>query len=124
MAYTDRNILITPNIGSSTAEPIIKFTGGASASSASTYIRVLDNGTISFEGITSQLFNVIDSAAGDLWVMADKSGIPSIRVQDTGQINIAPYNGITYIGASTNPIQSTSTATGSLQVLGGAGIFR
>lgn len=122
MAYTDRNILITPNIGSSTAEPIIKFTGGASASSASTYVRVLDNGTQAWEGTNGQLQSVIDSMAGYLYTVTDKSGIPSIIVQDTGAVNIAPYNGITYIGASTSPIQSTNTQTGSLQVFGGAGI--
>jgi len=122
MAYTDRNILITPNIGSSTAEPIIRFVGGAAASSASTYIRVLDNGTQAWEGTNGQLQSVIDSMAGYLYTVTDKSGIPSLIVQDTGAVNIAPYNGITYIGASTSPIQSTTTQTGSLQVFGGAGI--
>jgi hypothetical protein len=122
MAYTDRNILITPNIGSSTAEPIIKFTGGASASSASTYVRVLDNGTQAWEGTNGQLQSVIDSMAGYLYTVTDKSGIPSLIVQDTGAINIAPYNGITYIGASTSPVQSTTTQTGSLQVFGGVGV--
>jgi hypothetical protein len=122
MAYTDRNILITPNIGSSTAEPIIRFIGGGSASSASTYIRVLDNGTQAWEGTNGQLKSVIDSMAGQLFTVTDKSGIPSVIVQDTGVVNIAPYNGITYIGASTSPIQSTNTQTGSLQVFGGAGI--
>jgi hypothetical protein len=122
MAYTDRNILITPNIGSSTTEPIIRFTGGASASSASTYVRVLDNGTQAWEGTNGQLQSVIDSMAGYLYTVTDKSGIPSLIVQDTGAVNIAPYNGVTYIGASTSPIQSTTTQTGSLQVFGGAGI--
>jgi hypothetical protein len=122
MAYTDRNILITPNIGSSTAEPIIKFTGGAAASSASTYIRVLDNGTQAWEGTSGQLQSVIDSMAGNIYSVTDTSGIPSLVVQATGQIQIAPYQGITYVGSYTAPTQSTTTGTGSLVVAGGLGV--
>lgn len=122
MAYTDRNILITPNIGSSTAEPIIKFTGGAAASSASTYIRVLDNGAQAWEGLSGQLQSVIDSMSGNIYTIADTSGIPSLIVQATGQVQIAPYQGVTYVGSYTAPTQSTTTGTGSLVVAGGIGI--
>lgn len=122
MAYTDRNILITPNIGSSTTEPIIRFTGGAAASSASTYIRVLDNGTQAWEGTSGQLQSVIDSMAGNIYAVTDTSGIPSLLVQATGQVQIAPYQGVTYVGSYTSPTQSTTTGTGSLVVAGGLGI--
>jgi hypothetical protein len=119
MAYTDRNILITPNIGSSTSEPIIKFTGATSVSSASTYIRVLDNGSVAYEGANGQLSSTIDSVSGTLFAVTDKSGIPSLEVLDTGAVNIAKYQGIVYLGNNT---ASTTTSTGALQVLGGAGI--
>jgi hypothetical protein len=119
MAYTDRNILITPNIGSSTSEPIIKFTGATSVSSASTYIRVLDNGSVAYEGANGQLSSTIDSVSGTLFAVTDKSGIPSLEVLDTGAVNIAKYQGIVYVGNNT---ASTTTGTGALQVLGGVGV--
>jgi Chaperone of endosialidase len=122
MAYTNRNILITPNIGNSAQEPIIAFQGGSATSSATTYIRVLDTGAQAWEGLSGQLQSVIDSMAGNIYTVNDSSGIPSLIVQATGQVQIAPYQGVTYIGSYTAPTQSTTTGTGSLVVAGGLGI--
>ena len=130
MALTDRNIVITPQgpIGGGATEPTIRFTGANASTSASTYIRVLDTGAVANEGPASgygQAHVIMDgpsSGSGNgntLYAVTDKSGIPSIEVQDTGAIQIAKYQGTVYLG---NNIASTNTTSGSLQVLGGVGV--
>jgi hypothetical protein len=128
MPLTDRNIVITPSgpLGSGTTEATIRFTGAnptnglvGTSTSASTFIRVLDDGSISFEGSTGQFKAITNSVSGSIFQVNDKSGIPSIDITDTGNINIAKYQGTVYLG---NNVASTNTTSGSLQVLGGAGI--
>ena len=121
MALTDRNIVITPQgpLGSGASEPAIRFTGGNAATSASTYIRVLDDGTVAFEGSAGQYWNVQNNLSGTIYSINDKSGIPSLTIADSGAVNIAKYQGIVYLGNNT---ASTNTLTGALQVLGGVGV--
>ena len=119
MAYSNRNILITPNIGSGTAEPIVAYQGGSASSSATLYARVLDAGTLSWEATAGQVHTIGDGMTGQFFQVNDVSGIPSITVNSTGQIQLAPYQGYVTVGGNT---QSTTTGTGSLQVLGGVGI--
>lgn len=119
MAYSDRNIVITPNIGQASAEPIIRFTGGSASSSATVYARVLDAGTLSFEATSGQVHTISDGLNGSIFAVNDISGIPSIEVFDTGIVQFAKYQGQVQLGSNT---QSTSTGTGALQVLGGVGI--
>lgn len=100
MALTDKNILITPNIGQS-ADPQIVFSG-ADASSGPNNITVkiypTDNGTLSFEGTAGQLFSITNSLSGTIYSVNDISGIPSIEVLDTGLIKFAEYSGNVLIG--------------------------
>jgi hypothetical protein len=119
MAYSDRNIVITPNIGQSSAEPIIRFTGGSASSSATVYARVLDAGTLSWEATAGQVATIADGLNGSIFAVNDISGIPSIEVFDTGIVQFAKYQGQVQLGNNT---QSTTTGTGALQVLGGVGI--
>ena len=118
MALTDRNILIAPS-RSGLNEPLISFTGGTTTSSATNYLRVLDDGTISFEGSAGQLWSVQNTLSGTIYSINDRSGIPSLTVEDNGAIRIAKYQGIVYVGNNT---PSTNTQTGALQVLGGIGV--
>lgn len=83
MANSDKNILITPNTGSTTLNPTIKFTG---ANNTPITLRTLDNGTVSFEGTAGQLFSISDGLTGTIFSVNDISGIPSIEVLDTGLI--------------------------------------
>lgn len=121
MAFTDKNILIVPNIGGGeSSEPLITLTGSNSVTSATIYTRVLDAGALSFEaGSTGQVGYIGPGLSGDIYSVNDISGIPSIQVQDTGAVNIATYQGYVNIGSNQ---QSTTTGTGSLRVLGGVGI--
>lgn len=94
MANSDKNILITPNVGA-TAEPTIRFTG---ANNTPLTLRVLDNGTLSFEATSGQLFSIADGMTGTIFSVNDISGIPSIEVLDTGLIKLAQYNGSVVVG--------------------------
>lgn len=94
MANSDKDILITPNRGQ-TAEPLIKWNG---ANNTPLYTRILDDGTISFEGTAGQLFSISDGLSGTIFSVNDISGIPSIEVLDTGEIKLAQYNGSVQAG--------------------------
>jgi hypothetical protein len=128
MPLTDRNIVITPSgpLGAGSTEATIRFTGAnptnglvGTSTSASTFIRVLDDGSISFEGSTGQIKAIVNSVTGNIYSVTDKSGIPSLQITDAGTINIAKYQGVVYLGNNT---ASSNTTTGALQVLGGVGI--
>ena len=119
MAYSNRNIIITPNIGNSASEPIIAYQGGGAASSATLYARVLDAGTLSWEATAGQVHTIGDGLSGQFFSVNDISGMPSISVNSSGLVQLSPYQGYVTIGGNT---PSTTTATGSLQVLGGVGI--
>lgn len=103
MALTDKNIVITPNNGSSN-DPQIVFSGAdASLGAQNITLKVYptNGGTISFEGSAGQLFAVTNSLTGTLFAVNDVSGVPSIEVFDTGIVRLAQYNGAVVIGGST-----------------------
>ncbi len=61
MSNTDKNILITPNIGSSTDDPKIVFSGADATTSAQNITLKAyptSNGTLSFEGSAGQMFSI------------------------------------------------------------------
>lgn len=97
MANSDKNILITPNTGSATLNPLIRFTG---ANNTPITLRTLDTGTVSFEGTAGQLFSIADGMSGTIFSVNDISGIPSIEVLDTGIVRLAQYGGNVGIGIS------------------------
>jgi hypothetical protein len=111
MANSDKNILITPSVGLST-NPTIKFNG---ANNTPTTLRVLDNGTVSFEGTSGQLFSIADSLSGSIFSVNDISGIPSIEVVDTGLVKINQYGGSTVFGASA-AIQNSSSVNAKVSI--------
>ena len=98
MANSDKNILITPNVGAATGTlPTILFRG---ADNVPITMRVLDNGTLSYEGTAGQLFSISDGLTGTIFSVNDISGIPSIEVLDTGLIKLNQYNGQTVVGGA------------------------
>jgi hypothetical protein len=121
MALTDKNILITPNSGSSTVDPSIQFVGANTATSATVTVRVYptNSGTLSVEGSLGQLLSLSNSFTGTFFSVNDISGIPSITVADSGLVQLTPYGGQVTVGGTAN---STSTTTGALTVAGGLGI--
>lgn len=100
MANTDKNIVITPNVGSA-SDPTIVFSGANStlgAQNITLSVTPVSNGTITFSGSAGQLFSVTNSLTGSIFSVNDVSGIPSIEVFSNGQVNLAQFNGNVYIG--------------------------
>lgn len=85
-------------------------------------MRVADNGVLSFEGNTGQLFSITNSLTGQLFAVNDISGIPSIEVYSNGQVNMARYGGNVAIGSalSTTTIAGSVTSSGALNITAGA----
>jgi hypothetical protein len=114
MATSDKNIIITPNIGQN-SDPKIAFSGANTAVGAQTInlnVYPNDGGTISFEGSAGQLFSITNKLTGTLFSVNDVSGIPSIEVIDTGLIKLGQYGGNILLGTGTD------NATDKLQVNG------
>lgn len=112
MANSDKNIVITPNISSSTADPQIVFSGAnASLGPQNITLRVYptNSGTLSFEGSAGQLFSITNSLAGTIFSVNDVSGVPSIEVTDAGLIRLAQYGGYVAFGNSTAVSAAGST---------------
>lgn len=69
MANSDKDIVITPNRGSSTADPKIVFSGASSTlgpQNITAYAYPTNNGTVSFEGSAGQLFSITNSLTGTI----------------------------------------------------------
>jgi hypothetical protein len=113
MPHSDKNIVITPAIGSTTADPRIVFSGAnASLGPQNITLRVYptSNGTLSFEGSAGQLFSITNSMSGSIFSVNDVSGVPSIEVLDTGVVKLAEFGGFVAFGVS-----PAVTAAGSTQ---------
>ena len=116
MANSDKNIVITPNVGSASADPQIVFSGAnASVGPQNITVRVYptNNGTLSVEGSAGQLFSITNSFTGTIFSVNDVSGVPSIEVLDTGLVKVAQYSGNVLLGTGTD------NGLDKLQVSGG-----
>lgn len=132
MANSDKNIVITPNVGSAVDDPKIAFTGANSSASSTINLRtyVNSNGTISFEGTAGQLFSITNDLSNTLFSVNDISGIPSIEAYANGLVTLAPISG--NVAFNTNSLYvdglngrvgvKNSTPDASLTVTGTANI--
>jgi len=119
MANTYKDIIITANRNSNTADPNISFRGGNTASNTEITLRVYpdSNGTLSFEGSAGQLFSVTNDLTGSIFSVNDVSGIPSIEVFANGTVSLAQYSGNVGIGIA-NPT-SNLHVTGNIRATTG-----
>jgi hypothetical protein len=95
MANSDKNIVITPNIGQTT-DPTIVFSGANSTLAAQniTLTTLPDsNGTLSFSGTAGQLLSITNSLTGTIFSVNDVSGIPIIEVFANSTIRMTQYGG-------------------------------
>ena len=98
MANSDKNILITPQTGQS-ADPTIKFTGGANNAVTLT---VENDGSLNFASSLGDLFNITNSLSGILFSVNDANTTPIIEVEDTGDIYLNEVKGQTLVGTATH----------------------
>ena len=90
MANADKNIVITPNVGQ-TAQPTIVFTG---QNASPITLRVTDDGSLSWEGSSGQLFSISNGLTGTLFSINSISGLPLLEITDTPSIvTYAPITG-------------------------------
>ena len=97
MALIDKDIVITPNKGSSAADPNIVFTSDANSSITVT-LTSSNGGTLSFAGSIGALLNLVNTSVGTLFGVNDGSGIPSLEVVDDGTVRIAQFGGNVGVG--------------------------
>ena len=126
MANSDKNLVITPNVGSAGDDPKIAFSGADSTLGAQTLharIYPTSNGTLSIEGSTGQLFSVTNSLTGTIYSVNDISGIPSIEVFDSGTVRLAQFAGNVLIGNVTdNGVDKLQIEAGYTTTWGGANV--
>ena len=104
MALSDKDILITPNLGAS-ADPKIEFKGADSTTTSQTTTLTVyptNNGTVAFSGSGGQLLTLNNNVYGTIYSINDVSGIPSLEVLDSGTVKIAQYTGNVLIGTTTD----------------------
>jgi len=116
MANSDKNIVITPNIGQA-GLPTLALTGQGNVPIS---LRVLDDsfGTLSFQTSSgTQLFSINNSTTGSIFSINDLSGLPVIDVSSEGNVDLAPYGGSVrvhghnYIESANLTVTSASAAT-------------
>ena len=120
MALNDKNIIITPNIGSAN-NPKIDFIGASESVGASTITAVVssaNNGTLSFQASEGELLSITNNlTSGSIFSVNDVSGIPSIEVNANGNVSIVSFGSSLGIG-TTNPTQKVDIS-GNLRLRNG-----
>ena len=88
MALDNKNIIITPNVNQD-LDSEITFIGSNTYLSLKIY--PLNDGMLSFEGNSGQLLSITDNLDKNLFSVNDKSGMPSLEVNENGNVKIAQY---------------------------------
>lgn len=114
MANSDKNIRIRPETNTSSL-PNITYTG---FDNNPITLSVLDDNTLSWESSAGQLFSITPSLTGTIFSVNDVSGVPSIEVEDTGLVKIAPFSGNVLMGSTSDTGAAKLQVTGSITATG------
>lgn len=116
MAVNYKNIVITPNRSSNTADPKVVYSGGNTTANTDITLNVYpdSNGTLSWEGNAGQLFSITNDLSNNLFGVNDVSGIPSLEIYANGLVSIAPISG--NVGVRNTAPSHTMSINGDLLV--------
>jgi hypothetical protein len=112
MANSDKDILITPNKGT-TSLPELSFVGQVNSPIK---LRVLDDNTLSFQGSAGQLFSINNNlTTGTIFAVSDVSGVPSLSVDASGYLNAVPFNGVLTVGSNNSTYGNTAKVAAEIR---------
>ena len=107
------NLIISQDAGS-TVQPQIQFIGSASNPIT---LKVLDDNSLSFvNNGNNEVFHIDADLTGTIFSVTDGSGIPSIEVEDTGDITLAEFGG--NVGVGTGSPSYKLDVSGTMRVTG------
>ena len=75
---------------------------------------MLGTDTLSFSGDVGQLFSISDTLSGTIFAVNDISGVPSIEVDDTGEIRLAETFGYVLIGTDSDKNSAPLQVNGNI----------
>jgi len=81
-------------------------------------ISYLEANTLSFTGTSGQLFSITDTLTGTIFAVNDISGVPSVEVFATGNIQLAETFGNILIGTATDNVADKVQISGNVAVTG------
>ena len=112
MANSDKDILITPNKGT-TSLPELSFVGQVNSPIK---LRILDDNTLSFEGSQGQLLSINNNlTTGTIFAVSDVSGVPSLSVDASGYLNAVPFNGVLTVGSNNSTFGNTAKVAAEIR---------
>lgn len=114
MANSDKNITIRPETNAA-SQPTVRYVG---FNNNPITLTVLDDNTLSWESSAGQLFSITPSLTGTIFSVNDVSGVPSIEVEDTGLVKIAPFSGNVLMGSTSDTGAAKLQVTGAVTATG------
>lgn len=114
MANSDKNIRITPSTNTGNL-PNVVYTG---LNNNPITLNILDDNSLSWESGAGQLFSITPSLTGTIFSVNDVSGVPSIEVEDSGVVKIAPYSGNVLMGSTSDTGAAKLQVTGNVTATG------
>lgn len=112
------DILIQPNRGSTTLNPVIFFSG--SAANNSIRLETLPSGSVAFLGNSGSLFSIVDSMSGSLMAVSDVSGLPILEVFSDDRVVMGKFNSNTLVVTGSNVSIGKTAPNAKLDVNGNA----
>lgn len=110
MTDFNKNILITPNKGQ-LDDPIITFVG---KNNTTIKLKVLNDGTLSFEGSNGQIFGITDTLNGTVFAVNNNNGIPVLEINNDGLLKLSEFSNNILIGTNVNNFIDKLQVNGSI----------